>query len=73
MVDEIHQSLQNVFQKMYLNFLDFILPMITDLNLEMQVEFFIKIPNSKDVLSTDYHNPRHLFPSDQWYFGNFPE
>lgn len=34
----IHEKLQNVFCKMYLYFLDFILPFIVDLNKEMQSE-----------------------------------
>uniref|UniRef100_A0A6P7H114 Uncharacterized protein LOC114344781 n=1 Tax=Diabrotica virgifera virgifera TaxID=50390 RepID=A0A6P7H114_DIAVI len=36
--DTIHISMENVFQKMYLHFLDFILAMVTDLNKLMQAE-----------------------------------
>lgn len=35
---EILSALKNIFNKMYLQFLDFILPYITDLNKEMQAE-----------------------------------
>lgn len=38
MAVSINRSIQNVYQKLYLYFLDYILPMVTDLNLEMQSE-----------------------------------